>query len=68
MRLVIQPELIMRIKIEFEVEIPDNIEHTDNELEEFLRFEFRDNGSMSGDNPFKKLYIEPVFGTFYWSE
>lgn len=45
-----------KVKIEFEVEIDDdNIkQYSEDELEEFLRFEFRDNGVLSGDNPFNK--------------
>ena len=56
----------MRIKIEFEVDLPDDIEHTDEELEEFIRFELGDNGRMNGSNPFNGMEVEPVFGTFYW--
>ena len=41
----------MKVKIEFEVELND-IEHTEEELEEYLRYTFRDNGSMSTKNPF----------------
>lgn len=57
----------MKVKIEFEAELPDDIEHTEDELEEFLRFEIGDNGAMSGDNPFSGEIVEPVFGTFMWS-
>ena len=58
----------MKVKIEFEVELPDDIKHTEQELEDFLRFEFNDNGSLSLKNPFAgRVYLEPVFGTFEWS-
>jgi len=55
----------MKIRIEFEIELPD-IEHTDDELEDFLRFELRDNGHLDGSNPFMaaKADVEPIFGTF----
>lgn len=36
----------MKVKIEFEVELPD-VEHTEEQLEEYLRYHFRDNGSVS---------------------
>jgi len=59
----------MKVKIEFEVELPD-VTHTFDELEDFLRYEFRDNGSLSGGNPFykAKIYVAPIFGTFEISE
>ena len=56
----------MKVKIEFEIDIKD-IDHTEEELEDFLRFEFRDNGVLSGKNPFKGESVDPIFGTFYWS-
>ena len=57
----------MKVKIEFEVNLPDNIELTDDEIEEFLRYHFRDNGIMSGRNPLvNEVEPEPIFGTFYW--
>ena len=56
----------MKVKIEFEVELND-VEHTEEELEEYLRYTFRDNGSMSGENPFYgEQEPEPIFGTFEW--
>jgi hypothetical protein len=58
----------MRVKIEFEVEIAD-ILHTDDELEAYLRFHFRDNGELALNNPFEDLgEPEPVFGTFNWNK
>ena len=57
----------MKIKIEFEIELPDDIEHTEDELEEFLRFQLGDNGILSGKNPFSaKCNTDPIFGTFKW--
>jgi len=57
----------MRIKIEFEVELEDVENHTEKELEEYLRYYFRDNGSLSTKNPFEKQgEPDPVFGTFEW--
>ena len=58
----------MRVKIEFEVEIPD-IHHTEDELEAYLRYHFRDNGELSLPNPFNDLEEPaPVFGTFMWDK
>jgi len=58
----------MKIKIKFEVELEDVENHTEEQLEEFLRYNFRDNGSMSTKNPFyEQGEPEPVFGTFEWS-
>jgi len=58
----------MRIKIEFEVEIED-IPHTESELEEYLRYSFRDNSEIRLPNPFNNLdEPEPVFGTFTWDK
>ncbi len=54
-----------RVKIEFEVELPD-VDHTDTQLEEWLRFEFRDNGCMKQANPFNGNEPDPIFGTFMW--
>lgn len=54
----------MKIKIEFEVEIED-IGATDQEVEDYLRFSFGDNGSLSGKNPYiNEGEPEPIFGTF----
>ena len=56
----------MKVKIEFEVEL-NEVEHTEEELEEYLRYTFRDNGCMSGKNPFYgQQEPEPIFGTFEW--
>lgn len=55
----------MRIKIEFEVEIPD-IPHTESELEEYLRFTYGAIASMRLGNPFNDYDAETIFGTFNW--
>lgn len=54
----------MRLKIEMEIELPD-VPHTEEQLEEFIRFEASDNGSIDGDNPFYAYgcSIVPIFGT-----
>lgn len=54
-----------RVKVSFEVEVPDVV-HTDEELEDWLRWEFGDNGRISCNNPFEVsgMSAEPVFGTF----
>ena len=59
----------MRIKIEFEIELEDVEEYTEDQLEEFLRYTFGDNGCMSSKNPFYgQGGVEPIFGTFEWEE
>jgi hypothetical protein len=56
----------MKIKIEFEVEIED-VDYAEDELEEYLRYMFRDNGSMSTKNPFyEQGEPQPIFGTFMY--
>jgi len=58
----------MKVEIKFTVKLPD-IPHTDEQIEEYLRFAFGDNGSMSGTNPFVELPTpEPIFGTFEFEE
>ena len=56
-----------RIYIVFDVEVPD-VEHTDEQLEEWIRFELGDNGHMKANNPFEGHEPEPVFGTFGWED
>jgi Tfp pilus assembly protein PilP len=58
---------IMKVKIKFEVELPE-VEHTKEQLEEFIRFQFRDNGVMKRNNPFDSRVksCDPIFGTFEW--
>lgn len=59
----------MKVKIEFEVELKDVQEYTKQQLEDFLRYEFRDYMSLNGDNPFMdQLDCEPIFGTFNVTE
>ena len=55
----------MKVQVTFEVELP-KIKSTEEQIEEFLRFEYRDNGVLSGDNPFSKrgIRVKPTFGTF----
>ena len=55
----------MKIRIEFTAELPD-INHSQEELENFLRFQLRDNGKLSGGNPFRGQSVEPIFGTLEW--
>lgn len=61
----------MRIKIEFEVEVPDVAICSmadSSDLDDYIRFVFHDNGSLSMDNHFAEEddVLEPIFGTFYW--
>ena len=57
-----------RVRVIFEVEVPNAEAYTDAQVEEWLRFSFRDNGEISGTNPLGRLREEPepVFGTFEW--
>lgn len=53
------------VHVEYDILVPlDNV--TDAEIEEWLRFELRDNGMMSGNNPLSDYEPMPIFGTFYW--
>jgi predicted Co/Zn/Cd cation transporter (cation efflux family) len=52
------------IRVEFEMKVPRFA--TASEIEEWLRFELHDNGSMDGDNRLADLSIEPIFGTLEW--
>ena len=59
----------MKVKIEFKVELKDVENYTYKQLEDFLRYEFRDNMSLNGDNPFmEQSDCEPIFGTFNVTE
>jgi len=51
------------VEVTFEIELPD-LEHTEQQLEEFLRFSLGDNGMMDGTNPFSHCRVDPIFGTF----
>ena len=53
-----------KVRVTFDVELP-NIEATDEEVEEWLRFNLHDNGSMSMKNPLADEEVEPVFPSFY---
>ena len=56
----------MKIRVSFDINIPDEYEDCHESIEEFLRFEYRDNGVMSGDNPLRNEIVEPIYGTFEW--
>lgn len=55
----------MKIKIEFEIDIPE-LEHTEEELEAYLRFAYGDSGKLSGSNPFIDTPPDVIFETFEW--
>ena len=55
----------MRVKVEFQVEIPLE-DVSDEQIEEWLRYRLNDNGSMTTKNPLGDHEVEPIFGTFYW--
>ena len=52
----------MRVKVEFEVEVPDDM--PDDCVLEWLRFSFGDNGTMKERHPGMTETPEPIFGTF----
>ncbi len=52
-----------RRTVSFDVHIP-NVEHTEEELEDWLRYKFGDNGCLSLSNPFSDYHPAPIFGTF----
>ena len=54
----------MRVRVQFSVEVPE-VGATLEQVEDWLRFEFRDIGELSGDNPLINCYAEPVIGSFY---
>lgn len=55
----------MRVYVEYEIEVP-GVDASDEEIEEWLRYETNDNGCMSTKNPLYHTPIEPVFGTLWW--
>lgn len=54
------------VDIKFTVRIPD-IEHTEKELVEWLRYQMGDDGQISLKNPLEKYDITPIFGTFKYT-
>jgi hypothetical protein len=52
------------IKIEFKMRLP--VLTTDEEVEEWLRYQLHDNGSMQLDNALSEYEIEPVRGSLTW--
>lgn len=49
--------------VEFDVEIP--VDATDDEIEEWLRYEFRDNGTMRACE-LSQYHAKPISRTFTW--
>ena len=56
----------MKVSITFDVALPENIEVSDEQIEEWLRFELHDNGEMLSSNPLSILEVKPIYGTFTW--
>ena len=53
------------VKINFDIEVPDNMDEDD--MGEWLRYRFGDNGFMSLKNPLAETRDpDPIFGTFEW--
>lgn len=53
----------MKITLEYEVEIPDSINASEDEIEDWVRFEIGDNGSLNGKNPLINERLKPIFGS-----
>ncbi len=58
----------MRVRVTFDVDVPDEVQATDEEIEEWLRFNLNDNGSMSNKNPLATREVTPVFPSFEWEK
>jgi len=56
---------MQKVHVSFDVLIPKE-GMTDAQIEEWLRFQLHDNGTMSGKNPLVDETVEPIFGTFDW--
>jgi hypothetical protein len=54
----------MLVKIELEIEVPDDIK--DEDLSDWISHTYLNSGSISIDNPMFKLYPEPF--NFMWSK
>jgi len=54
-----------RVTVEFDVELPVT-KVSGQQIDEWLRFELHDNGSISADNPLSDYEVEPIEGTFQW--
>lgn len=57
----------MKIHIEYDAIIPDGIA-TEDEIEEWLRFETGENGSMSTKNPLHNTPLEPIPFSVRWDD
>ena len=55
----------MKVEIKFKVDVPD-VGATEQEIEDWIRFSFGDNGQIDGLNPLLDQHgdAEPIFGTF----
>ena len=55
----------MKVEIKFKVDVPD-VGATEQEIEDWLRFSFRDSAQIDGLNPLLDQHgdAEPIFGTF----
>lgn len=53
-----------RVKVSFEIEIPDDIDYTDGELYEWAQFEATQSGSLSNSNPLYKTRLKIMPFTF----
>ncbi len=58
----------MRVRVTFDVEVPAEANATDEQIEEWLRFNLNDNGCMSNDNPLATKGVAPVFPSFEWEK
>lgn len=51
-------------EVRFRVRVPDGIQASDEQVQEWLRFNCRDNAEMRNDNPLAFRDPEPVRGSF----
>jgi len=56
----------MKIKVEYEIEIPDGC--SDEDIEEWVRFETGENGSMLGSNSLASTPMTPLPFSVDWEE
>ena len=56
----------MRIRVMFDMQVPKDVLFTDDLLDEWIRWSFRDSGAIAQNNPLEMADPEPmpVAGTF----
>ena len=54
----------MRIKVEFVLDAMDSV--TQDQIDQFIRFELHDINTICGSNPLTDTPIEPIPGSLVW--